>query len=417
MMGWYRRLFGSAYLFLTTAPVFILFSAHFMPERPMWMLLLFAAGGIVTAYGAQEAGRSIRARILISAAVLIALATGSWYAFENVFAVLLIVGLFVRSWFVAPSVEAASGPLQTVLGVLLYVLPFALGKFADGIMVSEAWQRVLGVMGGFVIPTLIMMLVALNHGTLLDEIRGGRRQFQRPKSMYLPNLGMLAGIAGVILAINYREAFANAIRNTFIAFINWIIRTMNAVGDGAQEEIEEIVEEVRPVIPEDILPMGLIRVLFALFILVVIVVAVMLLFVAIREMAAAFGRMFHRHSNKADEQPAYEEEQQKLWNINDALENARRRLVIKPGRRRRPEVPWAKLSAREKIRHVYKKYMVRQKEKGRQLACQTVQEVLLEDEKISNDLAHTFAKAYDKARYSNEEITQEDVKTAASLRR
>ncbi len=408
-MRWVRRVFALVTLFLFWFPVALLIGG-FPRTQPVWRYLAFGAASAAIAV-ALEAAFPKRHRpigivvFLISAATqAVLLDKGIW----NLAFALPVLAFSIASLAAARPLSHTSMTFpQVTSGGALYGIVYVLA------LVNEQ-TAILSTLGIGCAVYLIYGIVLLNAES--TAVAAGRNS---ASALRLGNLAMTAGfLLLALLLVNI-----GAIKELFLSVVRAVILAMLWLGGlfGGGGEAEAVPPGEGPSlgdmgdVPPSWMPQWLETLLMILAWAVTIAVLLTLAFFILRAAARLFKRLYRylRRWFAAGDglEGDYDEEQFALmsWkqvrlNAAEGLMRAARRLSYRPPR-------WEKLNNRQRVRFVMEHMLYRGGKRSPDLALTAREHLAGPAVPRRGDIA-AFADAYDRARYSQEPVTDQDAQNA-----
>lgn len=394
-------------LVLAFFPLFLLSGIHFLPgQELLWYLfpmctLLWGVGGYFLPMKARVPFAIIGCIGLGAFGVLQGAQSG--FGATIPFLLCIIVLILLPPAWARPVWE--EWPLAYwVIGVLVHL---AAQIFADRFG-REELPMLLQV--GFVV-FILLLLIMMNRQGLRKSMHGGRKA---PAAMRRRNLMLLMALFIPALLAACWGLLGEWLTKIWQAVTGFIGRIISWLASLLENEDMVFQENPGAQVMMDMGEAGEIaeKSLFAQIMEVVFIVVVILLGIAalsvlfwflykkLRILIRMIKKRLQKYAAAAGED--YVDEAESTLDLDEKAQLMKERF--KRTFKRRRETPWNELDGRSRVRRLYKQYL----QKKPQASGQTAREALEQDNHFTQDQAGAFIRLYERARYSQHEVSPEE---------
>ena len=414
----FNEAFNAVMTALIVLPILVTIEKLLMPDASPWMGVL----SLLTTFVCYPVGRLLRKKdrqtaltvgVVVSAFTplpALIFFTASINIFSKV-ALYLLTVLSAMTAFLIPLIHGGSLPNGKwfIAGIGAYVLAIVIGGEN-----AASYSLALNICS---VVLLITALFVFNIKGLADATSPGQHRVRFPKGMRQSNMLILAFFVVLALALANIQAIKDAAIRLGVAIADGFIRFLQFMGNinGVPAGSGE------PQMPGEGVGMGLIadavvqsplsqllwKILLYVIIAAIIVLLCFFLYKLIRHLIASFGGLLGRFMNSTFTDEDYIDETEDL---EDAGEDRRRRKkgVKREKRARYGDMP----SPRAKVRFAMREYLRRNPYAQR---SKTPSELSYEFDRIMPGYGDDFGRIYSRARYAEDDISEEDASLARRL--
>ena len=391
----FRKLFATLGAFLLTAPVFLLFGAHFTPQSPaVWLLpqalaLLLCCG--VRGLPGRARIPALVGAILLAAGAMLYLGRGvySCDAWLYTDMVLLAAAQAVHTLALSQPAGEEYHPAVWYTGPIVYIVA---RMAASSIALASAKPALLTLC----LCYFAYAVFAINEQNLLEGMGGGRAP---SRLMRLRNRAVTLIICLALLILTHLPAVAAAFRTLCDAVkraVLWLLSLLafpgsdaSREGGGGQMDLSGLVDEIAGPSPFLVFREKVMR------IVAMLLLAALVLFMLWqagkllrRGLRALIARLRAYGSAVTD---AYEDTVESLLDWGE-VKTALRQRRQQAHARREERIPWDRLSPRQQVRRAYRRYLQRHPD--------------IPDQRTARQtLDGDHAAIYEAARYSDQSIS------------
>lgn len=281
---------------------------------------------------------------------------------------------------------------------------------AQSLAARPLYQGVGPYLNAAFLPYVFLMLLYFNRNGLRSGMHGAAKA---PAALRHRNTALSAGLFLLALLAALWEKMAQwadaawqFIKRVVFAVIRFFMNLLPAIDQGAGRGeggggMPEGLMEAGETSPLALFLEKVMYVVVSILFAAIVIIAVRVLYKKLKALLRKIAERFRLYASRAAED--YVDEAESTLNWEEKSRSIREKIQKTFSRQVRP-VPWENLDGRQRVRRLYEQYLKKRPE----MKDKTAREALTAEKGMGEKNALSFAGLYEKARYSDHEVTAKE---------